>query len=88
MGYNPTSELCDITAVVHKVIGSREKPLYYPKVCDYRSTAKRVIWDDFCSCSYVDTDPAVEGAPTKREGVGRDDEAVTVCAAQPIDRIQ
>ena len=25
--------------------------------------AKRVIWGDFRSCSYVDTDPAAEGTP-------------------------
>ena len=52
-----------LTTVVHKVIDSRGKPMYRPKLHNCGCIAKGVTWYDFRSCSYVDMDPAAESAP-------------------------
>ena len=61
--YRVRDRVALFTAVVHKVIESREKPMYAPKVRDCGSTAKWVTWDDSRSCGCIDTDPAAESAP-------------------------
>jgi len=52
-----------LTMVVHKVIDSRGKPMYHPRLHSCGCIAKGVIWYDFRSCSYVDADLTVESAP-------------------------